>query len=126
MTKRISFTTLTLIALGVAWIPSAHAAESDPSACLSEIERVCVHLEDHLETCLAQRGNQLSASCQSVLKTAMSAMSDPSGPASCVNDIQRECPNIKTNALAPCVMEKQAQFSKACQTYLQSAGQKEK
>lgn len=126
MTKGFTFLTATIAVLGIAWTQPAHAMESDPSACLSEIERVCVHLEDHLETCLAQRGSQLSASCQSVLKTAMSAMSDPSGPASCVNDIQRECPNLKTNALAQCVMEKQGQFSKACQTYLQSTGQKEK
>jgi hypothetical protein len=97
------------------------AAEEDPMACVGEIERVCVQLEDHLETCLSDRGSQLSAACRDQLKTAMSLAQDPSGPAACIPDVQRLCPDMKPQALAKCIGAQQSNFSAACQQYLQSA-----
>jgi len=95
------------------------AAEEDPMACVGEIERVCVQLEDKLETCLADRGHQLSTACRDQLKGAMAMMADPSGPAACIPDVQRLCPDLKPKALAACMSEKQANFSADCQHYLQ-------
>jgi|GEM_PF-1737334 hypothetical protein len=97
------------------------AGEEGPSACVEEIERVCVQLEDKLETCLAQRGDQLSAPCRDQLKKAMALMEDPSGPAACIPDVQRLCPDLSAKALTSCVTGQQANFSTACQRYLQNA-----
>ena len=100
------------------------AAEEDPMACVGEIKRVCAQLEDHLETCLSERGSQLSAVCRDQLKTAMSLAQDPSGPAACIPDVQRLCPDMKPQALAQCIGAQQSNFSAACQHYLQSAPSK--
>jgi len=97
------------------------AAEEDPMACIGEIERVCVRLEDRLETCLSDRGSQLSAACRDQLKTAMSLAQDPSGPAACIPDVQRLCPDMKPQALAQCIGAQQSNFSAACRQYLQGA-----
>lgn len=100
---------------------SARAAGQDPSACVSEIERVCAQMEDHLETCLEKRGDKLSSTCRNQLQKAMDLMADPSGPAACIPDVQRLCPDMKAKALASCLANQQANFSAACQQYLQSA-----
>ena len=97
------------------------AGEADPSACVSEIQQVCVQLEDQLETCLAKRGDQLSAACRGQLKKAMAMMEDPSGPAACIPDVQRLCPDLSAKALTSCISAQQANFSAACQHYLQNA-----
>jgi len=59
------------------------AAEEDPMLC-GRNRAVCVQLEDKLETCLADRGHQLSTACRDQLKGAMAMMADPSGPAACI------------------------------------------
>ena len=97
------------------------AADQDPMACVSEIERVCAHLEDQLETCLADRGPQLSPDCRDQLKAAMALAQDPSGPAACIPDVQRLCPDLKPEAFARCMAEQQSHLSEACQKYLQKA-----
>ena len=100
------------------------AADSDPAACLAEIQTVCAHLEDKLEACLADRGDQLSPACRDQLKATMSMMQDPSGPAACVPDVQRLCPHLEPPLLGKCISDNQNNFSEACRAYLQSAGQK--
>jgi hypothetical protein len=100
---------------------SVCAAEEDPTACVGEIERVCLHQEDKLETCLAERGDQLSTPCRDQLQSAMELIKDPSGPAACIPDVQRLCPDLKAQALGPCISAQQANFSAACQRYLQGA-----
>jgi hypothetical protein len=110
---------LTLL-IPLASVP-VRAAEQDPSACVNEIERVCAQMEDHLETCLDKRGDKLSAPCRDQLQKAMDLMEDPSGPAACIPDVQRLCPDLKAKALASCMSDQQANFSAACQQYLQSA-----
>jgi len=97
------------------------AADQDPMACVKEIEQVCVHLEDKLESCLADRGAQLSADCRDQLKGAMALAQDPAGPAACIPDIQRLCPDLKPEAFARCVADQQSHFSEACRKYLQKA-----
>jgi hypothetical protein len=99
------------------------ASTEDPSACLGEIERVCVNLEDKLETCLSNRGDQLTPGCRDQLKKAMALMDDPTGPAACVPDVQRLCPDLKSQALISCIASQKANFSDACKRYLQSARQ---
>src|SRR5579864_8823637 len=106
--KRILALSAWLLALGM---PSASHADQEPAACVQEIERVCKGLEDRLEGCLADRGDQMSAACRDELKTAMGAVQDPSGPGSCIPDVQRLCPNLKPRALAKCISEKQSSFS---------------
>jgi hypothetical protein len=112
-----------LAILLVAGLAPAKAAEQDPVACLREIERVCVRLEEKLETCLAERGDQLSGPCRDELKMAMSFMEKQSGPAACVPDVQRLCPSLRSDALGQCIVDKQNQFSEACQKYLHSTDQ---
>ena len=114
-TLKSSFYLTVFIALSS--IP-VRADEADPAACLGEIERVCVQLEDKLETCLSDRGSQLSAACRDQLKTAMSLVQDPSGPALCIPDVQRLCPDLKPETLSRCIADQQAHFSAACQNYL--------
>ena len=114
-TIKSSFRLAVFVALAA--IP-VRAAEADPAACLGEIERVCVHLEDKLETCLSDRGRQLSAACRDQLKAAMSLVQDPSGPALCIPDVQRLCPDLKAEALSRCIADQQPHFSDACQNYL--------
>jgi hypothetical protein len=117
--------TVTAVLLGILVFRSTSAsAEVDPMACLREIQGVCAHLEDQLETCLTDRGDQLSTPCRDQLKTAMSVMKDPTGPASCVPDVQRLCPNLESKALGQCITDQQGNFSESCRAYLQSANQK--
>lgn len=97
------------------------AADQDPMACVKEIEQVCVHLKDKLESCLEDRGAQLSTDCRDQLKAAMALAQDPSGPAACIPDVQRLCPDLKPDAFARCMAEQQPNFSDACQKYLQKA-----
>lgn len=117
MTRRAAL----LLALGAGLSLPARADPPDPTACVGEVERVCIHLEDHLETCLAERGAQLSPACRDQVQTAMSMAQDPSGPAACVPDVQRLCPGLKTRALAQCITNQQANFSADCRKYLQNA-----
>jgi len=113
---------------GAAWLlpalmlacPRLWAVE-DPTACVGEIERVCTRLEDKLETCLAERGDQLSPTCRDQLKSAMTLVQDPTGPAACIPDVQRLCPDLTPRALASCITDQQPNFSAACKRYLQSA-----
>ena len=97
------------------------AADQDPMACVKEIERVCVRLEDNLESCLADRGAQLSPNCRDQLKDAMTLAQDPAGPAACIPDVQRLCPDLKPEAFARCMADQQPNFSEACRKYLQQA-----
>lgn len=111
-----------IFTLALSW-PATSPAEQDPMACVQEIQRVCVHLEEKLEDCLSERGDQLSNTCRDELKTAMKAVQDPSGLASCIPDVQQLCPNLKSDALTHCITEKQSSFSEPCQKYLQSGTQ---
>jgi len=111
--------------LGILTLDSRPAlAESDPMACVREIQNVCVQLQDKLETCLADRGSQLSTTCRDQLKTAVSAVQDPSGPAACIPDVQRLCPRLEAEALGQCITDNEDNFSKPCRTYLQTAAGK--
>ena len=100
--------------------PRLWAAE-DPSACIGDIERVCIHLEDKLENCLAERGDQLPPACRDQLKSAMTLVQDPTGPAACIPDVQRLCPEMTPAALSSCITSQLPNFSEACKRYLQSA-----
>ena len=102
---------------------AAFAAGTDPAACLQEIEKVCTGLESSLETCLAERGNQLTADCRDEFKAAMALAQDPSGPAACIPDVERLCPDRTPQAIAACISGQQSHFSQACQKYLQAARQ---
>ena len=125
MKKRYAAVGIALLAVLMTGPAAALRAEEDPLACVKEIERVCATLEDHLETCLAERGARLSESCRGVLKMAMAYnVQENSGPAACVPDVQRLCPDLRSTALGDCITDKQKQFSEACQKYLQAAGQK--
>lgn len=120
MIKRFSFWGLALagfLILKPSW--AASAPDQDPAACLRDVQRVCVQMEDHLETCLDQRGDQLPAGCRDSLKAAMSLAQDPSGPGACIADVQRFCPSLPSDTLAQCMTDKMSQFSDACQKYLQ-------
>jgi hypothetical protein len=117
MLKTFKYGFYLMVFVALSAIP-LRAAEADPAACLGEIERVCVHLEDKLETCLSERGNQLSVACHDQLKSAMSLVQDPSGPALCMPDVQRLCPGLKAEELSHCIADQQTHFSVACQNYL--------
>jgi hypothetical protein len=111
-----------LILLLVLLSPAAAlAADQDPTACIKEIEQVCFHLEDKLESCLADRGDQLSPDCRDQLKAAMALAQDPTGPAACIPDVQRLCPDLKPDVFARCMADQQSHFSDACQKYLLKA-----
>lgn len=113
-----------------AWIFSAllvgqgfsRAQAAEALDCVGEITRVCAGLEDNLESCLAQRSQQMSGNCSQFLGGMISLMQSPSGPTVCVADVQRLCPSIAADAISTCIASKRTQFSRACQEYLQSSG----
>jgi hypothetical protein len=117
---------LVLGVMGFFLLASAGTAKaaSDSVACLQEIEKVCSGQENSLETCLSERGDRLSADCRQQLKEAMALVQDPSGPAACIPDVQRLCPDRTPQAIAACISDQQPHFSKACQDYLQASRQK--
>jgi len=116
--KKALATARNAILLGSLVMPAAGAAATDPTACVGEIERVCAGMEAKLETCLAERGDQLSAGCRDALNAAMEMAQDPTGPAACIPDIQRYCPELSPTALAKCIAEQKANFGETCQKYL--------
>jgi exonuclease VII small subunit len=113
---------LVLAFAGLAVLASPPVMAEEPSdeltSCVGEIRRVCVNLEDELETCLAQRGPRLSAHCREQLQAAMTLMKDPSGPGACVADVKHSCGGLQSDDLARCIVEKWNEFSPACQKYL--------
>ena len=115
-----------VLALTVLWSLGGHralAADQELSSCVGDIEHVCAGLEDHLETCLSQRGSTLTPTCREQLGNAMNLMQSPTGPGTCVADVQHLCPNLTASALGSCIVAKQSQFSDACQKYIQSQKQ---
>jgi len=115
MKKRILWTVV-VVALGGVSSPGADLSAS--LGCVKTIEQVCTGLQDHLETCLAQRSNQLGPECKEFLQNAMSQAQDSSGAGICVEDMKRFCSGLDTNGSLQCITEKRAQFSAACQHYL--------
>jgi hypothetical protein len=110
-----------ILFMALLWPAPSWAADQDPMACVKEIEKVCVQLEDNLESCLEERGTHLSADCRDQLQSAMALAQDPSGPAACIPDVKRLCPDLKPQAFARCLTEQMPHFSEACQAYLQKA-----
>jgi len=95
------------------------AADDQPTtACAAEVKQACSGMEDHLETCLSQRSDQLSAACRDQLKQAMALINDDEGLGACVRDIQTLCAGLSPDALASCILQNKGNFSPACQTRL--------
>lgn len=113
--------------LGVVLTFFCNASNAAPgqelAGCISEIQRVCATLEDHLETGLASRGSSMTPACREQLSSTIEWMQSSSGPNVCLADISRACPNAAADALTACIAAKRGELSSACQTYLQSAAQ---
>src|SRR5579864_5205714 len=74
------------------------------TACVDEIRRVCVQLEEDLDRCVSERGGQLSKSCRDELKSAMEMAADPNGPSACVPDAKKFCAGLEDDALGHCLV----------------------
>jgi hypothetical protein len=90
---------------------------ASPGACLDEIRQGCAGFEDHLETCVDQRGAKLSPACREALKKAI-AMTQAPGFGSCMAEVKKNCPMTDPDAFSNCLTEKQAGFSEDCQKEL--------
>ena len=97
------------------------ADDSSVASCAVEVQQACSGLEDHLELCLSQRSDQLSAACRDQLKQAMALIQDDEGLGACVRDIQTLCADLSPDALASCILQKKGDFSPACQKRLKEA-----
>ncbi len=68
--------------------------------------------------CLSERGAQFNPECRKMLESYTSVAQTQRGPAICVPDVQKACPNLPTPDLYACIHEKKPTFSQACQTFL--------
>jgi hypothetical protein len=100
------------------------AAEAPSMAdCAPTIRRVCAGYENQLETCLAQRADQLPASCRDQLKEALSLIQSDAGLNACIQDVKQLCAGLSIDAMASCVKQKKDSLSPACQKRLEAMAQ---
>ena len=121
--QRFPFALLVLGLLMLTSSRNAAAGDEALAACVGEIQRVCAQMEDHIENCLAAHGAEMTPVCRAQLASAIDLMQSPAGPSVCVADVQRVCASLTADALASCMNAKRAEFSSACQKYLQGAAQ---
>jgi hypothetical protein len=100
------------------------AAEPEPAACVREIQSLCPNQDKDLEKCFQERKDKLSSGCRTFLSNAFTMVHENSGAGACVEDVQRECPDLNATILADCIKDKQSHFSNSCQDYLGAAKQK--
>lgn len=108
-----------ILSLGLTVCGLAFAAEDSPMACLQNIQQVCAGQDDHLETCLAERGDRLRPTCHDLLSNAVHQSQSDTGVGACVGDVKRFCENLSPTELALCLTENLKHFSSACQKQLE-------
>lgn len=84
------------------------------AGCVSEVQVVCKGLESSIETCLSERGAQLSSDCKDRVQAAMEFSQKSNGIGGCLKEVQRVCANSSSEALENCISQNKDRFTEAC------------
>ena len=114
------------LCLGAAFAVPAVLAQAG-GACQADEQKLCPDMKpgsDELKACMKSHKDELSDACKQAMQSPkkVKKQSPARGAGACRADIRKYCPGMKvgSNELTNCMLENQAQLSKACKRMMRT------
>ena len=124
--KKVMLWGCAALCLGAAFAVPAVIAQGG-GACQADEQKVCPDMKagsDELKACMKSHKDELSDACKQAMQSPKKVKkpSPVRGAGACRADIRKYCPGMKvgSNELTNCMLENQAQLSKACKRMMRA------